>query len=477
MPVTLHREILCMMKRTFLSLILLVGAVQFSIFNSQFSIGEAYAQWNRDSTEMDSYNKFRIGGYGEVVAAFKNYGINRFNGTTTGNSDIKRNTISIPRFVLAGDYKFNQHWNLGVEIEFESGGTGSAYELENTENGEYETEVEKGGEVALEQFHLTYRLNNAFMVRVGHQIVPVGLNNEHHEPITFFGTVRPEGETSMIPNTWHETGLSIMGQFGRRWASFNYTAMVVAGLNANGFDRNSWVAGGKQGFFEVDNFTSPAYVARLNYKGIPGLCVGTSFYYCHNAGANSDKPQTYALYKIPVRIWSVDIQYQNRYLIARGNFMGGYIGNSDRLGYDNSDGAKVSNKSPYSRLAPIAEHAVSYGGEAGLRLKNMVANRKMPDLIPFFRYEYYNTQEKVVVSQYNTKNADNRLKTSMWVAGLNYRPLPYLVIKADYTRRRIGGGHYNNENEFALGVAFTGWFYSDNRSNSIIKGKKKQQIN
>ena len=107
----------------------------------------------------------------------------------------------------------------------------------------------------------------------------------------------------------------------------------------------------------------------------------------------------------------------------------------------------------------------------------MVANRKMPDLIPFFRYEYYNTQEKVVVSQYNTKNADNRLKTSMWVAGLNYRPLPYLVIKADYTKRRIGGGHYNNENEFALGVAFTGWFYSDNRSNSIIKGKKKQQIN
>ena len=74
------------------------------------------AQWNNDSTELDSYDKYRVGGYCEVVAQFKNYGINRFNGTSTGNSDFKRNTISIPRFVVAGDYKFNKHWNLGVEI-------------------------------------------------------------------------------------------------------------------------------------------------------------------------------------------------------------------------------------------------------------------------------------------------------------------------------------------------------------------------
>ena len=47
--------------------------------------------------------------------------------------------------------------------------------------------------------------------------------------------------------------------------------MIVAGLNANGFDRNTWIASGKQGIFEEDNFTSPGYVARLDYKGVPGL--------------------------------------------------------------------------------------------------------------------------------------------------------------------------------------------------------------
>ena len=31
------------------------------------------------------------------------------------------------------------------------------------------------------------------------------------------------------------------------------------------------MAGGKQGLFETDNFTSPAYVGRLNYEGVPGL--------------------------------------------------------------------------------------------------------------------------------------------------------------------------------------------------------------
>ena len=97
--------------------------------------------------------------------------------------------------MLALDYKFNSKWILGAEIEFESGGTGTAYELENTENGEYETEVEKGGEVAIEQFHITRLIVPQFNIRAGHIIVPVGLTNAHHEPINFFGTYRPEGET------------------------------------------------------------------------------------------------------------------------------------------------------------------------------------------------------------------------------------------------------------------------------------------
>ena len=145
------------------------------------SCATAFAESNEEPTAAEKsaeiyasgYDKFRFGGYGEILANFMDYGINRFNGTSKGNTKDHRNSISIPRFVLAMDYKFNSKWILGAEIEFEAGGTGTAMELENTENGEYETEIEKGGEVALEQFNITRLIHPAFNVRAGHLIVPL----------------------------------------------------------------------------------------------------------------------------------------------------------------------------------------------------------------------------------------------------------------------------------------------------------------
>lgn len=406
----------------------------------------------------DGYKKFRFGGYGEMAASFKDYGNNRFYGGNNGNSKDNRNTISIPRFVLAFDYKFNSKWMLGAEIEFEAGGVGTAYEIENSENGEYETEVEKGGEVALEQFHITRLIHPAFNVRAGHIIVPVGLTNAHHEPINFFGVYRPEGESTILPSTWHENGLEIFGSFGKGYTGFDYQAMIVAGLNANGFDRNTWVAGGKQGLFEVDNFTSPGYAFRLDYKGVPGLRVGGSFYYCADAGSNSDKLQDYSTFKVPARIYTADAQYKNRYVTARANFVWGNLGNSLAVSSVNT---KLSNKSPYTRVTPVAKKAVSYAGEVGVNLSAFFkSNKKVPVIYPFARYEYYNPQEKGETMQV----MELRNKVSMWTAGLDWYALPNLVVKADYSTRQIGTskifgtGPYNSENEFSIGIAYIGWF-------------------
>ena len=406
------------------------------------------------------YNRFRFGGYGEMVANFKDYGINRFYGHKEGNAKQNHNTISIPRFVLAFDYKFTPKWILGAEIEFEYGGTGTSYELENTENGEYETEVEKGGEVALEQFHITRMIVPEFNIRAGHLIVPVGLTNAHHEPINFFGSSRPEGETTIIPCTWHETGIEFLGKFGKDYATFDYEAMIVTGLNANGFDRNKWVRGGKQGLFEGDNFTSPAYVARLNYTGVPGLRLGGSIYYCPNTGANSDKLITYdEIGRIPVTIYSLDAKYINKYVTARANYLSGNIAHADQLGAKNG---KLSNKSGYSRTTPIAKRAVSYNAEVGLNLKSIVGGGKnFPVIYPFAQYEYYNSQEKGE----GMDVMDARCQVSKWNFGLNWRALPNLVVKADYTTRQIGTakvfgtGNYNSENEFGIGIAYIGWFF------------------
>lgn len=408
------------------------------------------------AADTAGYSRFRLGGYGEMLASFKNYGINRFAGLAEGSARTRRVTAEIPRFVLAFDYKFSPKWILGAEIEFEAGGVGTAVELENSENGEYEIEIEKGGEVALEQFHLTRLIVPQFNVRVGHMVVPVGLTNARHEPVNFFGTVRPEAETSLLPSTWHETGVEVFGALGRGYARLDYRAMVVTGLNANGFDRNAWISGGKAGRFEADNFTSPGYAARFDYRGVPGLHTGVSFYYCHDAGRNSDKEHTYAsVGRVPVAIGTWDAQYADRYVTARVNITYGYLGHAAALSAVNR---MLSNKSPYSRLVPVAKNTLGYGVEAGVSLAALIPG--CPALWPFARYEYRNPQYRGERGQ----TMERRLEVSQWRAGINWYALPNLAVKADYAWRRIGTsgvfgrGRYNPENEFSIGVAYVGWF-------------------
>ncbi len=416
------------------------------------------ADANESSTtaDYDTFGRYRVGGYGEAVAKFMNYGINRFYGGTDNSDD--RSTISIPRFVVAFDYKFNSKWILGAEIEFEAGGVGTETELENSENGEYETEMEKGGEVALEQFHITRLIHRSFNVRGGHMIVPIGLTNAHHEPINFFGTSRPEGETTIIPSTWHETGLSFFGDFGRGHSHFSYEAMVVTGLNPDGFGRDGWVSGGKQGLFEEDNFSQPAYVGRLEWKGVPGLRLSGSIYYCPDVTQNADKTYKYSsVGSSAVTIWSLDGQYRDRFVTARANIISGNLENSSAI-----SSVTLSNKSSYysGAMRQTAKRALTWGAEAGVNLKNIVGRQKFPVVYPFVRYEYYNPQEKAE----SLSTVDERCQVSKWTFGANWYALPNLVVKADWTTRQIGTSkifgtsQYHAENEFAIGVAYTAWF-------------------
>ena len=399
----------------------------------------------------DDYQKFRFGGYGEMAASYLDYDWN----WTTANGTAKRNRgeISIPRFILAFDYKFSSKWVLSSEIEFEYGGTGAAREIEwKEENGEYETEIEKGGEVALEQFHISYLMNKHLNFRFGHMIVPVGLTNAHHEPLNFFGVYRPEGETTILPSTWHETGVALFGDLG----NFDYELQLVSGLDPQAFRTENWAGKATQGAFEISNFTSPAFVARVNYNGVKafqGLRVGASFYYDQMA-KNGTKPTRNSKYKFPVTIFSADAQYKsvNNSLIARANIIYGNLEDSDALTSINNGS---SNASGYPK-STVAKNAISYGGEVGYNIGSF-CGKKAPKIYPFVRYEFYSPMYKMEKGG-NVKVADKRLEKSLLTAGLNYYALPNLVIKADYTHKIVGGGDYNSQNMASIGIAYIGWF-------------------
>ncbi len=412
--------------------------------------------------DYDEFEKFRIGGYGEILANFKNYDWNRFNGQATGADQEYNSTAAIPRFTIAFDYKFNPKWILGTEVEFESGGVGLETELESSENGEYETEMERGGEVALEQFHLTRLVCPQFNVRVGHMVVPIGLTNTQHEPIMYFGSERPEDETTILPSTWSETGLSFFGSFGKGHATFDYETQVVTGLNPDGFGRDHWVADGLQGLFEKEKFTCPALVGRLDYTGVKGLTLGTGLYYCPNTGKNADKSYKYTKCgNTGLFIFNGDLQYKNRYISARANCLYGNLQNSDKI-----SAVYLSNKSNYhsGAMRQVAKSAVSYGGEIGVNLRTVFNAKKCPVLYPFVRYEYFNPMQSVEAGA----SQDSRVQVSKWQAGINYYALPNLVLKLDYANRRIGtqkvfgySGTYNRENEISFCIAYTAWFFKD----------------
>lgn len=131
--------------------------------------------------------RLTIGGYGEAMMTrnFYSDAWQRYNHPEQYKDDKSHGRFDIPHFVINLGYDFGKGWTLGTEIEFEHGGTESAVELEADEAGEYESEIERGGEVALEQFWLQKAFSDAFKVRTGMIIIPVGLTNGHHLPTVF----------------------------------------------------------------------------------------------------------------------------------------------------------------------------------------------------------------------------------------------------------------------------------------------------
>lgn len=390
------------------------------------------------------FNKYRFGGYGEILYQHMDYGADRYTDSENGAPKTNRSYISVPRAVLAFDYKFRDDIVLSSELEIEYGGAGAAMELEYEEAGEYEMEIEKGGEIELEQFHITKRFSNAFNIRAGHMIVPVGITNAHHEPTLFFTSARPEGEMTILPCTWHETGISVLGYI----SGFRYELMVVNGLDPNGFSSENWIQGGKQGMFETAVMTSPAFAGRLEYSGIKNLRIGASGYF-NNTAKNASKPEKMNGIKAPVSIGTFDVQYLTKNFAVRGNAIYGNLGASRRLSQINKSISKATN---FART-PVAKNAVSYSIEAGYNILSFFNTKEK--LMPFARYEYYNSAQNVESGMAEMP----RNKRDVYTIGLNYYLLPNMVLKADYSKRTLNRGDYNDENTFSLALAYTGWFF------------------
>jgi hypothetical protein len=404
-----------------------------------------------DTTRLFKVHKSRlsIGGYGEAVMS-KNFYSDSYLRYTDPSSvkDQSHGRVDLPHVVIFLGYDFGKGWSMSSEIEFEHGGTESAVEIETEEAGEYESEIERGGEVALEQFWIQKSFMPQLNVRAGMMVVPVGQTNSHHMPTEFFGVYRPEGENTIFPCTWHEVGISVWGKAGH----WRYEAMLLPGLDSERFGNDSWIHYGSASPYEFKIANNVAVAARVDNTSVPGLRISASGYvgnsfrntlYPTNNSKNDGVHGT-------VTIGSVDFQYKGHGFLARGNFDYGHLSDSKRISDFNISMPKTS----VSKRQKVASDVIATGVEAGYDFLGLCDKYRNSgkNLYLFGRYEYYDSMYKM---ERDTK--EEWCGRQRVAVGLNYFPMPQIVVKGEYS---IGilKSRYNNEPSVSIGIAYTGWF-------------------
>lgn len=344
-----------------------------------------------------------IGGYGEA-----NYQAN------VGDKASNVDNVDMERLVLYAGYKFTDNILFNSEIEFEHATTGEG--------------DEEKGEVSVEFAALDFFIDPIANIRAGLVLMPMGFINQIHEPPFFFGNQRPEVERRIIPSTWREVGV---GLFGQITPELTYTTYVVNGLNAEEFSSDGireGRGGGSQA--KAENF---AYVGRMDYmpSELPGVTVGGSAY-VGNAGQN----QTFAGQNPDVftQLYEAHAQWKYRGLEWRALGSWGHINNADLLSAAKGETIGSENYGWYTEIGyDIMPHLIKDTAQY---------------LAPFFRFEKMDT----IAETPNGFADDLSQDREIYQFGLQYKPIPNVVIKADYRNRSAKQGALPDD--FNLGFGF-----------------------
>ncbi len=320
-----------------------------------------------------------IGGYGE--ANYRN---------VVGDKGTSKDSADMYRMVLYAGYKFTDKILFNSEIEFEHGTT------------------DANGQVSVEFAALDFFINPLANIRAGMVLMPMGFINQIHEPPFYFGNNRPEVERRIIPSTWSEVGV---GLFGQITPELTYTTYVVNGLNAQGFSSGG-IRDGRQGGSQAtaENF---GYVARLDYTPtyLKGVTLGASGYV-----GDSGQDENFAGQKANAftQLYEGHVQWKYRGLEWRA------LGSVGRV----NDAGILS----AAKGQTIGSESYGFYTEVGYDILPHIINNTDQYLAPFFRYEQYDTLSKVPVGYADNENLDRQI----YQVGLQYKPIPNVVIKADY---------------------------------------------
>lgn len=406
----------------------------------------------KDTTSHSPQNQsilsnFTLSGYGVI---------NYYNYTQYDTDPNIKDKFDAERLNIYWGYRFNDKIRFKSEIEFEHGGTGSTIELDTQEEfGEYEQEIEAGGEVKLEQVHLDFSVNPYFNVRVGRMKIHVGLAQNLDRPVSYFTTHRQEMENAILPLGWYENGIQFYGSFWKE--RLIYEVSVVNGLDASGFSSRGWIKDGYQQRFEMSAGEALAYAVRLDYKfgSHKNTYAGFSAY-VNNSSPN--RPKNDMEDPAYVKIFEGHITYNEKHLRFNAIALYGDLQNSNIVTRKNST---LSNKLGVKRT-PVGKNALGFAAEIGYESLHFLKPGSSQKVYPFARFDYYDTMYKTEGAVVRKPRWERKSVT----AGLNWLITPQVVAKGQYQRRTLGSDHYDPvtslntgrkqmENSFSLGIAFS----------------------
>jgi hypothetical protein len=351
-----------------------------------------------------------IGGYGEAL--YENPAGTDQSGAPSGAED----RIDLLRAVAYLGYKFDDHWVLNTEIEYEHAVAAA----------------DTGGEVAVEFAYLDYMHSPLVNVRSGLVLLPVGLVNELHEPTVSISARRPDVENVIIPTTWRELGAGMYGDNGIiAWRGY-----ITSSLSAAGFTADEGIREGRQEGSEA-LAEDWAVSGRVDYIGTTGLLVGVS-------GVSGDTGQgstTPSGETVDGRTSTFDVHadWQWRGLWLRGLYAHTTISQADLI---NQLNGFVGDESVGSRQR-------GWYVQAAYDVLSFSPTTKM-SLLPYARYEQYDTQEQVPAGYLRNPANDIDALT----VGIALKPIDRLIFKLDWQQRQNAARTGVNVWNVALGYIF-----------------------
>lgn len=459
------------MKGKLIAFLLLLAPYSLLLAQETDAITGASSQAKKTGKLEKALSRLSLGGYGEAVMTrnFYSQSFNRYKMPENYKNDKSHGRFDLPHVCLNIGYDFGKGWTMGSEIEFEHGGTGSAVEIEAEEAGEYEAEVEKGGEVNLEQFWINKEFwKGQLNVKAGEIIVPVGYSNAYHDPNQFFTCYRPEGEATILPNTWHQVGLSLWG----RIKDWRYEALFLSGLNSESFTAEGFAHYGATSPYEFKVANNFAGAFRIDNYSIKGLRIGLSGYYGYTFRNTLRTPGSkYEDVTGALGIVALDFTLNRWNWIVRGNVDYAHLSDADKISsYNQANWThhKYQDGNPH-HYTNIGSNALAYGIEAGYDVFSQIhkLKEKSGKLFLFGRFEHYNT-----MASGTYKSMYKYTKRYRMAFGINYSPIKQITIKGEYSYRFFEKPNnngltsdsplytqpYNNEPSISLGVTYCGRF-------------------